>query len=211
MLCDSLVMCFFTTLDVGMRTGDISGNAMDGVTFQDGLVYADRVLFGLVFFLFLGVILFDIVTGIIIDTFGSLREETATRLDYLSNTAFISDIERSAYEENGPEFKYDKLQNEDQLIWNYVLYLAHLRKKNPMMYTGCESEIVRKISEKDASWLPQKLSWALQVFRNKSGESGDEDSAEALNAMLDALKTEVEGVKGITRQVFDEAAKRKKK
>ena len=34
------------------------------------------------FFFVLGVILFDIVTGIIIDTFGALREETANRDSY---------------------------------------------------------------------------------------------------------------------------------
>merc|ERR1711998_181013 len=141
--CKNLALCFFNTLDVGMRTGDLSGNAMDTVTYKDGLLYADRVLYGLVFFLFLGVILFDIVTGIIIDTFGALREETANRIEYLRDTAFISEIERSDYEEHGAEFKYEKLEGEDQHKWNYIFYIAHLRLKDPMFYTGSESEIAR--------------------------------------------------------------------
>jgi hypothetical protein len=207
--CKNLALCFFNTLDQGLRTGDLSGNAMDTVTWEGGLVYADRVLFGLVFFLFLGVILFDIVTGIIIDTFGALREETATRLDYLRDTAFISDIERSEYEENGPEFKFEKLDKEDQDMWNYVFYIAHLRIKDPMLYTGAESEIYRKMKEKDTSWFPAGSSWALQVSRQNDGGGDEEDSADAILMMLEALKTEVVSVKGITQQVFEAAALKK--
>merc|ERR1711988_1434391 len=105
--CPNLAMCFFETLDVGMRTGDIVGEAMDSVTYRDGLTYADRVLFGIVFFFLLGVILFDIVTGIIIDTFSSLREETV-----------------------------DRLILEDQPMWNYVLFMAYLRQKDSDSYSG---------------------------------------------------------------------------
>merc|ERR1719198_1563614 len=125
--CANLAMCFFATLDIGMRTGDIVGNAMDSVSYQDGLTYADRVLFGIVFFFLLGVILFDIVTGLIIDTFSNLREDTANRLAYMLNTAFISDLERADYEEHGPDFKFDKL-NADQNTWNYVYFMAYLRQ-----------------------------------------------------------------------------------
>ena len=112
--CPNLAMCFIETLDVGMRTGDIVGNAMDAVWYDSGLTYADRVFFGIVFFFLLGVILFDIVTGIIIDTFSSLREDTKNRMEYMLNTAFISDLDRAEYEELGPEFKFEKLQNIEQ-------------------------------------------------------------------------------------------------
>ena len=78
------------------------------------------MIFGLLFFFVLGVILFDIVTGIIIDTFGALREATAERISYFQNTAFISELERRDYEELGPGFKLEKLENEEQPIRNYM-------------------------------------------------------------------------------------------
>jgi hypothetical protein len=207
--CTNLFNCFTNTLDQGMRSGDISDSSMDAVTYENGLVYADRVLFGLVFFLFLGVILFDIVTGIIIDTFGSLREDTATRIEYLRDTAFISDIERSDYEENGPEFKFEKLEKEDQDRWNYIFYLAHLRLKDPMYYTGAETVIFNKVKQKDTSWFPANKSWALQVMQNKAGGEEDSDDSGALLKMLEDLKTEVQTVKGITQHVFEAASKKK--
>ena len=60
--CPNLMLCFFETLDQGLRSGDIVDAAFDTTTFDDGLTYADRVVFGLMFFLIVGVILFDIVT-----------------------------------------------------------------------------------------------------------------------------------------------------
>ena len=72
------------------------------------------MLWGLLFFLVVGVILFDIVTGIIIDKFSELRERTLHRFRTLRDVGFISDIGRSEYEERGPEFKFDKLQAREE-------------------------------------------------------------------------------------------------
>ena len=118
--CFNLLSCFTVTIDYGLRSGDIVDAAMDSSYFTYGQRHVDRVIFGLLFFFVLGVILFDIVTGIIIDTFGALREATAERISYLGNTAFISELERGDYEELGPGFKLEKLENEEQPIRSYM-------------------------------------------------------------------------------------------
>jgi hypothetical protein len=187
--CPNLALCFFNMLDEGMRNGDIVADAMDDATYQDGRTYADRMVFGLFFFLVVGVILFDIVTGIIIDTFSALRELKNERIDIMKNVAFVSDIERAEYEKLGPQFKFEKLTNEDQPIWNYVLYIAHLRLKDSTHYTGPESAIAKKLENLDVSWLPSKTCWAMQIEEMTSGE--DDDPSEAIVASLDELKGEV--------------------
>jgi hypothetical protein len=62
-------MCFFDTMNYGVRHGDLEDN-MDYATMQDNKAYSDRMAFEMMFFVVVGVLLFDIVTGIIIDTFG---------------------------------------------------------------------------------------------------------------------------------------------
>ena len=52
------------------------------------------ILPDLCFFVIVGVLLFDMVTGIIVDTFASCREETEHRSHALENTCFICDIDR---------------------------------------------------------------------------------------------------------------------
>jgi hypothetical protein len=192
--CPNLAMCFFETLDVGMRTGDIVGNAMDAVWYDSGLTYADRVFFGIVFFFLLGVILFDIVTGIIIDTFSSLREDTKNRMEYMLNTAFISDLDRAEYEELGPEFKFEKLQNIEQDMWNYVLFMAHLRAKPSDSYSGAESEIARQIAAQDPSWFPDKKSWQKCKFE----EGQEEDASDVLDDRIIEIRAEVDATKTLS-------------
>ena len=63
--CFNLLSCFTQTLGAGLRTGDIVDSSMDDSFFQDGQSHIDRAIFGLAFFLVLGVILFDIATGIV--------------------------------------------------------------------------------------------------------------------------------------------------
>ena len=44
-------------------------------------------------------------TSQIIDKFSELREITNKRNEYLLNTSFISELERSDYEENSPQYQ----------------------------------------------------------------------------------------------------------
>ena len=187
--CPNLALCFFTVLDEGMRTGDIVSGAIDEATYQDGRTYADRMVYGIFFFLIVGVILFDIVTGVIIDTFSALRELKNERIDTMKNVAFISDIERAEYEKLGPHFKFEKLRHEDQHIWNYVLYIAHLRLKDPTLYTGPESAIAKKLESLDVSWLPDKTCWQMQIEPTSSNDV--DDPTTRILKELEELKTQV--------------------
>ena len=115
---------------MGLRSGDIVGESFDDVTYEDGAgPWLLRVTYGLLFFLVIGVILFDIVTGIIIDRFSALRQDSAERDKYFlevprsslprvfprtfsnpqwlfapSQTSIISNITRSDCEEHHLKF-----------------------------------------------------------------------------------------------------------
>ena len=173
--CPNLGICFLETIDLGMRSGDIVDSAMDTVSYKDGVVWYHLMLFSLAFFIIIGVIMMNIVTGITIDTFVELREEVKERLEYLQNTSFVSDIERSEYDELGIDFDFEQLTNDHQDMWNYVYFLAHLRNKSPDDYTGPESLCANQIAVFDAAWMPYKASWAKQVKGDLEASSEDED------------------------------------
>merc|ERR1719181_1572383 len=170
------MLCFFETLDMGLPSGDIVDASYDTATYRDGLTYADRVVFGLMFFFAVGVILFDIVTGIILDTFGSLREEKADQMEYHRTTSFIAGITDTDYEEIDPQLKFKQLNDEHQNVWNYVFFLAHLNAKSPADYNGAETMIARMYAAGDTSWMPAGKSWLQQSIENakNSDDAGDE-------------------------------------
>eukprot|EP00622_Pseudochattonella_farcimen_P001912 FR736729.1.p1 GENE.FR736729.1~~FR736729.1.p1 ORF type:complete len:158 (+),score=42.33 FR736729.1:2-475(+) len=146
------------------------------------------------FFLVVGVVPFDIVTGIILDKFGELREDSAARADYFSSTAFISGIENSAYEEVDSSFKFDVLNEEDQNRWAYVYFLAHLAKKGRAEYNGAETMVFKAIEENDTSWMPSNKSYFWQDFDNKQNAAPDVDPVEVLQTTCNDLVTKIDAL-----------------
>ena len=104
------------------------------------------------------------------------------------NTAFISEFERSDYEELGPEFKLEKLERDEQPIKNYILFIAHLRMKDPTEYTGAESDIQQKIKILETDWLPNKKSWRMM------SAAGEEDDEEDTHTILADMRVRLGGV-----------------
>ena len=196
-LCPNLAFCFLEILDSGLRSGDVVGESFSHLTHEDGvLAWIWRIFYGLAFFLVIGVILFDIVTGTIIDTFGSLREERVSREDNLLNTSFISGISRSTCDEKNVDF--DELNEVHQNMWNYVYLLAHLKTKAPEDYTGAESYIATKIHEQDISWLPENHAWIFQQKEEEQAiKSSQEDTVQKnalqLEDMLERFKQMQDG------------------
>ena len=160
--CPNLAVCFLEFFDVGLRSGDIVDASFDDLTYRDGIYpWFGRIVYGLAFFLVIGVILFDIVTGIIIDTFGSMREELAKRHERKTRCTFIAGVERATIE--GSQLNFSDVNDVDQDKWNYVYLMVHLKNKNPDDFTGAESYIKNCIDNGDVTWLPQNTCWALQV------------------------------------------------
>jgi hypothetical protein len=69
------------------------------VTYKDGWsAWGARVVYGFLFFVIIGVLLFNIVTGIIIDKFSALRETADQRAKFFKSTNLISDLTRADYD-----------------------------------------------------------------------------------------------------------------
>lgn len=98
---------------IGIRKGDM-GEALDVDTVSTSQW---RVLYDLTFYMILGVLLFNMVTGIILDTFQQLRHDMEERNDIMANENFISGINRAQYEELGPGYNFKTLCDHDQHLW----------------------------------------------------------------------------------------------
>ena len=93
--CHSTFSCFMLVFSKGTAEGSISPFLRE-VTIKDGAVYWERTFYDLAFFVWMGVLLFNIVAGLMLDTFGKLREEANQREDLLSNSCYICGITRAS-------------------------------------------------------------------------------------------------------------------
>ena len=186
--CIDFLHCFISTSYVGfINSGQLSSKL--GNLPPDDPMWAPRLLFDFVFFIIVGVLLFSMVSGIIIDTFSSIREESAQREDTLRNVCFICGMSRSEYAEKaasmGPRFTFKR--HLAQHKWeNYVLYLSYLQKKDHAEMTGVDSFVLQQVATSNRRWIPHKMSWALQNLAAQ-----EEDEADIVG-VVERLKKNVE-------------------
>jgi len=84
--------------------------------------------------------LFNMIGGLILDTFTHIRDEKDRRNSIYSSEVFVSGITRNSIEEN-PKYRYitfSRLNEEDQSVWKYLYFIIYLRTKDSDEYTGVE-------------------------------------------------------------------------
>ena len=72
--------------------------------------YPARIFFDSVFFVWVGIVLMNIITGLMVDTFGSIRQEKQLRSDTLENECFVCGLTRASYEDMALRAKVQRVQ-----------------------------------------------------------------------------------------------------
>ena len=152
------------------------------------------------FFIWVGVLLFNIITGLIVDTFSSLREEEADRQDVLRNCCFVCGFTRASYDDvglqGGPSF--DQHCHEVHDLWNYVYFYHYLKRKDPTEYNGVESYVAQMLKDQSLAWLPVRTSIVIQ---DHGAAADDAEDDVALAAVRSALRSELGGLRSEVQAV----------
>lgn len=136
--------------------------------------FLPRVIFDMSFFILVGIILFNVITGLMVDTFSSLREEAQQREDILSNECFVCGFTRTSYDDLGmPSPTFDQHKARSHFIWSYLYFICYLKQKDETEYSGVESYVARLLVDKSQDWLPARTSFAAQNFGLLSSEGED--------------------------------------
>lgn len=112
-----------------------------------------RLLYDNAYNIIVVIILLNIVQGIIIDTFGEVREKNKYNEHDRLTKCFICGLERDYIERiTDRPFKYHIYNEHNE--WNYVLYIAYILNKDQEEYSGIERYIRELYDLKDIRWLP---------------------------------------------------------
>ena len=99
-------------------------------------------------------LVFQIISGLIFDTFSSLRKEQEAIEEDYKNVCFICGLDRELLEKyyTGREGFDRHLQ--DHNVSSYFSYIFYLKEKNSSEYSGMESYVQEQIELEHISWLP---------------------------------------------------------
>ena len=192
-LCDNMVECFVSVLNLGLRNG---GGIGDAIKQADVITRFDLFIYMFSFHIIVILIMLNIVFGIIIDTFAQLRDEKRNIEHDQNNKCFICNLDRYIFDQDGNGFD-DHCKN-DHNMWNYIFYIIHLKLKDPTEYTGVESYVWDKYDKDDISWLP--LHKAMIIDSTEEDKSEEDEKA---------LKNKVEELHERLKQVSKRMNKKK--
>merc|ERR1719161_2049321 len=170
--CQSTIDCTMTTIYQGLRM-DI-GSAIEATHVFDA-DWWPRLAFDLSYFVIITTVLMNVIFGIILDQFGSLRDETSERIQYFKNTSFIACLDRSDIEaaalEKGISSGWDHLEGPKgkHFKWKYLNFIFYLNTKDPTEFLGHESIIGELLEEGEVSWIPTNTCKFMQDLIDEQG------------------------------------------
>lgn len=149
MLCDNLRNCFSTTLNHGIRIGGGIGEAMTYPSIED---YYARMAFDLLFFIVIIIVLLNILFGIIIDTFGELRDKKRELDEDMNNVCFICGQNRSLIDVKGEGWaEHTKHFHNPVSYFAFLVHIFDLPKKD---CNGLEKYVKELQEHDDSRYLP---------------------------------------------------------
>jgi hypothetical protein len=113
-----------------------------------------RYLLEITFTILMVWLVFQMISGLIVDTFSSLRKEQEEIEEDFKNVCFICGLDREVIEKyyTGRE-GFDR-HLEDHNVCSYFCYIFYLKEKDSSEYTGIESYVQDQIELEHISWLP---------------------------------------------------------
>ena len=198
--CRTVFECFLLTFDKGMKFDGAIGNYLkmnneDILTTEERVpVDIGRFVYENLLLIFAFIIILNIVTGIIIDTFGSLREEYNAYIEDSETFCFIcgysvEEIEKEAGE--GENFEYHVKQEHYQ--WNYLFYIGYISDKKSTERTGLESYIADLIAEEEISWFPNHRAMMIQ-------DNAGLNPSDAVDETIKLIQTDVDRVSNFRKR-----------
>jgi hypothetical protein len=134
---------------MGLRSGGGLGDVL-GQAQPDQ--FWGRLIFDLLFFLIITVIMLNIIFGIIIDTFGELRDKRNALIEDINSKCYICGTDRSLIELYGKGWSYH-FKNEHS-PYAYLAFLVYLIDTHTADCSGVEKYAKEKYLKMDTTFLP---------------------------------------------------------
>ena len=163
--CHSSLQCFLVLISYGTRAGGGIGDVLPIISFKhDVKMFIGRFIYDMTFFIIIIMIMGNVTFGLIVDTFGALRDETYSYEKDRNNVCFICQISRDRGLQKNIDYTIHIKR--DHNLWSYVDFLTYLHLYNANDFTRNEGYVWDKLIEKDYGWLP---------IDTKTGEDDEDD------------------------------------
>jgi hypothetical protein len=211
-LCETMWHCFLATLFSITQGGGFADTAR--------FTLDNRIVLDLAFFVILMTVLVNVLFGIIIDTFASLRQKKAARKEATENYCFICGIDKLTFDraDDTSHGGFQRHIDNEHNMWNYLKFMVYLWEQDRDDDDGLEWFVRSCIYAKSQNWLPRGKSMHLSTLESDDEGAGQELRHEVqrahagMHAALSDLEGNVEGkLEELTQKMAGEKSRQLKK
>eukprot|EP00981_Chlorochromonas_danica_P008724 scaffold2297_cov153-Ochromonas_danica.AAC.7 len=154
--CDDPGQCFKLHLDYGLSNspawtgkGYIEPNIFIKFPYSRQVAGVIGTIYNLTYIILINLVLQAVISGLIIDTFSSMRAEKEAVEEDIRSKCFICSIGRDDFEQAGVSYTTHIL--EEHNMWHYAWFKIYLELKDPLSYSSLENYAVRCMKDKQVS------------------------------------------------------------
>jgi hypothetical protein len=201
--CATQRICWMYTFYRGTTYGDGIGDFMG----RDYDVSFIRWTIDVLFFIIYTIVVFNMVAGIIIDTFGSLRDDKMFRKDKLDNYVFISGLNRSeldhaAVQLGDMDLGFDHYRKKRQNTWAYMAWIFHLNMKQREKMTGPEQYCIEMLEKNTTCWIPVGRAVTIEQAEHHDKKGDPTEDVKKIKEDVKSLASQVVDVFGVMKDKF---------
>jgi hypothetical protein len=173
--CQRLFQCFLVSLDQGLKSDGGLGGFLRQLPLGASAHSYGRLAFDVMYNILLVVLLLNLVFGVIIDTFASLRTDDQEKKLDMQGRCFICSIDAYTFDRATKRGFHDHISR-DHNMWHYLYLFVHIRKKRITDYNGLELFLAMRMAKKDMSFFPTHRALSL-TKRGDLDENHDADGS----------------------------------
>lgn len=150
---------------------ELLGTSTLGIAFSRLL----GTIYNLSYIVIINLVLPAIISGLIIDTFSTMRDEQEAIQEDIQSNCFICSISRDEFEKYGISFR--RHVREEHNMWKYVWFNIYLDLKDPLDYSATENHAFESMKS-DLGFIklmPIKRSMSLMQFQAKENLQRSKD------------------------------------
>ena len=151
--CLTMYSCYMNVINYGIRMGGGMGEVTSYVS-ESSSRFEGKYMYNLTFFFLINMLALNMVFGIIIDSFGALREEETEREVYMNSYCMVCSIHKAEFEAAGVSF-YRHIQV-DHNIEDYIAFMIRLLINQKNLSYDLDFSIYQLLLSQNVSWFPNK-------------------------------------------------------
>lgn len=151
--CGTLLYCFATHLDYGLRfDGGIADRMKKSSYNSERSYYIYRFFYEELYFIALVMLMLNMIFGIIFEAFSELRNKEQAIEKDKKEICFICGMDKESCKKKGE--KLDEHLEHVHNIWTYVEYIMGLRFVDLQETNAINSYVIESIEKKELLWFP---------------------------------------------------------